>query len=92
MSVTIDGKSVQGLADSSTAYRKAANGFSHTLPTNNELCVLFCPASDPFPAGTMPPAPGAYADGVYIMLAPLSVGVHQINFTAPPNPAARSDL
>ena len=28
----------------------------------------------------MPPAPGGSADGVYVMLAPLSTGVHHIHF------------
>jgi hypothetical protein len=81
MTVTVDGRTVQGLVDSSTAYRAATNGFSYTLPVNNALSQ-FCPGN-PFPAGTMPPfPPGAYADGVYIMLAPLPVGVHHISFTA----------
>jgi hypothetical protein len=82
MSVTVDGLAVKGLTNSTTAYRAAANGFSYTLPVNNWLSVPFCP-SNPFPAGTSPPnPPGAYADGVYIMLAPLSVGIHHISFTA----------
>ena len=80
MSATVDGRSVQGLADSSTAYRAAAGGFSYSLPPNNALS-MFCPGN-PLPAGTVPPPPGAYADGVYIMLAPLSPGVHHLSFTA----------
>ena len=48
------------------------------LPADNALSA-FCPG-DPFPAGTSPPSPGAYADGVYIMLAPLAAGVHHISF------------
>jgi hypothetical protein len=81
MSVTIDGRAVKGLTNSTTAYRAAANGFSYTLPANNALSH-FCP-DNPFPAGTSPPnPPGAYADGVYIMLAPRSVGVHHISFAA----------
>jgi hypothetical protein len=80
MSVTIDGRSVQGLSDSSTAYRATVGRFSYTLPPNNALSA-FCPGN-PLPAGTMPPPPGAYADGVYIMLAPLSPGTHRLSFTA----------
>lgn len=81
MSVTVDGVAVKGLTNSSTAYRAAASGFSYTLPTDNALSA-FCPGN-PFPAGTSPPnPPGAYADGVYIMLAPLSVGVHHVSFAA----------
>lgn len=81
MSVTVDGRAVKGLTNSTTAYRAAANGFSYTLPADNALSA-FCPGN-PFPAGTSPPSPpGAYADGVYIMLAPLSAGIHHISFAA----------
>jgi hypothetical protein len=81
MGVTVDGAAVKGLTNSTTAYRAAANGFSYTLPADNALSA-FCPGN-PWPAGTSPPSPpGAYADGVYIMLAPLSVGVHHIRFAA----------
>ena len=78
MSVTIDGVNVPGLTDSSTAFRAAARAFSYTLP-GNSLLSGFC--DTPFPAGTTPPPPGAFADGVYIMLAPLSVGVHHLHWT-----------
>jgi hypothetical protein len=81
MSVTVDGLAVKGLTNSTTAYRAAANGISYTLPADNALSA-FCPGN-PFPAGTSPPnPPGAYADGVYIMLDPLSVGIHHISFAA----------
>lgn len=81
MSVTVDGTVVNGLTNSTTAYRAAANGFSYALPADNALSA-FCPGN-PWPAGTSPPSPpGAYADGVYIMLAPLAVGVHHISFAA----------
>ena len=87
MSVSIDGLAVKGLTNSTTAYRASANGFSYTLPANNALSQ-FCPGN-PFSAGTSPPnPPGAYADGVYIMLAPLSVGVHHISFAAAESGAA----
>jgi hypothetical protein len=83
MSVTIDGRSVAGLQDSSTAYRAAADGFFYTLPAKSALSTVFCSfPNTPFPVGTMPPPPGAFADGVYIMLAPLSVGVHHLSFAA----------
>jgi hypothetical protein len=81
MSVTVDGLAVNGLTNSTTAYRAAASGFSYTLPADNALSA-FCPGN-PFPAGISPPnPPGAYADGVYIMLDPLSVGIHHITFAA----------
>jgi hypothetical protein len=87
MSVTVDGRAVKGLTDSTTAYRAAANGFSYTLPAGNALSA-FCPGN-PFPAGTSPPSPpGAYADGVYIMLTPLSAGTHHISFAAAETGAA----
>lgn len=79
-SVTIDGTSVPGLTDSSTIYRATAGAFSYRLTTTSIL-NSFCPG-DPFPAGTTPPPPGAYADGVYLMLAPLSPGVHHLHWTA----------
>jgi hypothetical protein len=79
MSVTIDGAAVSGLNDSATALRAAAGGFSYTLPPNS-LVSTFCPG-DPFPAGTTPPLPGAFADGVYILRAPLSAGVHHVHWT-----------
>ena len=28
----------------------------------------------------MPPPPGAFADGVYVMLPPLAVGMHHVDF------------
>ena len=81
MNVTVDGLAVKGLTNSTTAYRAAANGFSYTLPADNALSQ-FCP-DNAFPAGTSPPnPPGAYANGVYIMLAPLSAGIHHITFAA----------
>ena len=80
MSLQIDGTSVSGLADSTTAYRAPAGPFFYSLPGDSPLGPLFCGAS--WPAGTMPPPPGAFSDGVYIMLAPLAAGVHRISFTA----------
>jgi opacity protein-like surface antigen len=81
MRVVIDHHRVSGLSSTHSRYRVAANGFSYTLPANNALSQA-CPG-DPFPAGTMPPdPPGAYADGYYIMLAPLSRGVHHLMFAA----------
>jgi hypothetical protein len=75
---TVDGRSVAGLTDSSTAFRVQALDFSYTLPANNALGVVACGAS--LPAGTTTPPPGAVADGVYVMLPPLASGTHQIDF------------
>jgi hypothetical protein len=79
MNVTIDGAAVSGLASSSSAFRAAAGGFSYTLPSNALLSIFCQPA---FPAGTTPPPPGAFADGMYILGAPLSVGVHHLHWAA----------
>jgi hypothetical protein len=76
--VTVDGKSVAGLDDASTSFRVQANGFTYTMPADNALGAVACGES--FPAGTMPPSPGAFADGVYVMLPPLPVGTHHISF------------
>jgi hypothetical protein len=75
---SVDGRAVQGLDDSGSAFRAQADGFSYALPANNALGIVFCGA--PLPEGTTPPPPGAFADGVYVMLPPLAAGTHQIDF------------
>jgi hypothetical protein len=75
---SVDGADVAGLDDSGSAFRAQADGFSYSLGSDNVLGALFCGA--PFPEGTTPPPPGAFADGVYVMLPPLSVGTHDIAF------------
>jgi hypothetical protein len=72
MSATIDGRSVRGLSVSGSPYRVQAGPFPYTLPEGNILGI---------PPETTPP-PGAVGDGVYLMLAPLSVGAHVIHWTA----------
>jgi hypothetical protein len=80
MSVTIDGASVSGLANGNSIYRAPSPWFSYTLPADNVGQFFRCD----FPAGTTPPMvdghPGATADGIYLMLAPLSPGTHVIHF------------
>jgi hypothetical protein len=80
MSATIDGASVSGLANGNSIYRAPSPWFSYTLPADNTGTLFGCD----FPAGTTPPTVdghlGATADGIYLMLAPLSPGVHQIHF------------
>jgi hypothetical protein len=76
MSATIDGASISGLADAHSIYRAPSPSFSYSLPSDNVGQFFGCK----FPAGTQPPVPGATADGIYLMLAPLSPGVHQIHF------------
>jgi hypothetical protein len=67
---------VSGLADGHSAYRAPSPRFSYALPADNAGTLCGCS----FPAGTTPPPPGATADGVYLMLTPLSVGSHMIRF------------
>jgi hypothetical protein len=81
VTANIDGANVPGLNSGKTAFQVASNGFSYLLPANNALGVLFCNGT-PFPAGTTTPSPGAFANGVYLMLSPLSSGVHHISFFA----------
>jgi hypothetical protein len=75
---SVDGRAVAGLSGSSTSFRVQALNFSYTLPANNALGPVACGAT--LPAGTTTPAPGAVADGVYVMLPPLSTGTHEIDF------------
>ena len=83
MSARIDGKRVDGLKDSETAYRSTAPWFSYRLPADN-LGSVICPSKSPFAPGTRPPRlgshAGATADGVYLMLAPLSRGTHVLKY------------
>jgi hypothetical protein len=84
---TVDPASLHATVDGhpvSNVKRAEANGFFYTLPANNALGVFGCGA--PFPVGTMTTPPGAFANGYYAEVPPLSVGVHQVNFggTLPP--------
>jgi hypothetical protein len=83
MSATIDGAPVAGLEDGYSVYRSPSPWFSYTLPASNvgqlpEVC------GKSFPAGTQPPPvdghAGATADGIYLMLRPLSPGIHTVHF------------
>jgi hypothetical protein len=80
MTATIDGAPVSGLADGNSIYRAPSPWFSYTFPADNVGQFFGCN----FPAGTQPPTvdghPGATADGIYLMLAPLSPGTHVIHF------------
>jgi hypothetical protein len=71
---TIDGRPVQGLEDPiNTPYRVQSPVFSFTLPDEDNLYQFF--GFDV--SGTIEPA---VADGIFLMLAPLSVGEHTIHF------------
>lgn len=80
-SVTIDGRSVDGLDGAQTAFRSTSPWFSYRLPKHN-LGGLPETCGRDFPYGTRPPSvdghPGAIADGIYVMLAPLSKGTHML--------------
>lgn len=71
----IDGVSVKGLANVlTTHYRVTSPVFDYTLPLTDNVDQFF--GFDI--TGTVT---GAVADGVYLMLAPLKVGHHNIHFT-----------
>ncbi len=73
----VDGVPIRGLKNVlTTRYRVESVPFAITLPPDNLYQAVGC--LDCFP-GTYSPAVG---DGVYLMLAPLSVGEHTITFHA----------
>lgn len=96
LSATIDGASVSGLVDGNSPYRAPSPWFSYTLPADNVGPLFGCD----YPAGTTPPQvdghAGATADGIYLMLTPLSRGVHHIHFggetNIPPTPTPAPPL
>jgi hypothetical protein len=75
MSATVDGRPVAGVSGPDTPYRVQSPLFSYTLPLDNLPTAAF---GSQF-AGTTPP-PGAVADGVFLMIAPLSVGTHVLHW------------
>jgi hypothetical protein len=83
MSATIDGRPISGLDVPASSgyhgpYRVASPVFSYTVGPDNWLNYT-APPGFTFSAQTVT---GAVADGVYLMLAPLSVGSHVIHWTA----------
>jgi hypothetical protein len=81
MTCEIDGVPIQGLSsdpDDPSPYRVVSPVFSYTIPDNNVYQFL---GLDPIVFGAQT-VPVAVADGVFLMLAPLSVGQHVIRFTA----------
>lgn len=77
-SCTIDGVTVQGLSNpQTTPYRVQSPAFSYTLASSDNL--LAADFGEPcIPDGTT--VSPAVSDGVFLMLAPLSVGDHTIRF------------
>ncbi len=76
MTCEIDGVAIQGLDSANTSpFRAVSPVFDYTIPDDNLYQFLgldFGPQT----------VPGAVADGVFLMLAPLSAGQHVIHFTA----------
>lgn len=91
MSCTIDGVAVAGLDDpTNTPYRVQSPVFDYLLPAVHNLLYdvlgATCYTND---TGVPLGVTGAVADGVFLMLPPLSVGSHTIHFTgAVGNPAS----
>ena len=71
LTASVDGKPINNL----NLYRVTSPVFSYTLGPNNVVSAM---TGQTVPPQTVSPA---VADGVYLMLAPLSVGPHTINFT-----------
>jgi hypothetical protein len=82
LTFTVDGVAVQGLLPS---YRVQSPAFTFVTPPDNN--ILVDREGEPCYANPSPDAPswvipGAVADGVYVMLAPLAPGVHTVHFSA----------
>ncbi len=77
LTCTIDGQVVQGLTDAANSpYRVQSPPFYYTLPEQDNLWQYW--GVDV--TGQNPP-PGDVNDGIYLMVAPLSVGEHVIHFS-----------
>jgi len=83
---TIDGVPVQGLGDPQhTPYRVQSPAFTYTVASHNNL--LAAAFGEPcIPDGTT--VTTAVSDGVFLMLAPFSVGQHTIHFVGVVGPVA----
>jgi hypothetical protein len=77
--VSVDGATLAGLSASSP-YRVKSPVFSYTTTADNVIAQLL--GQPGFPAREVD---GAVADGLYVMLPPLSVGTHVIHFGVPGN-------
>jgi formylglycine-generating enzyme required for sulfatase activity len=83
MSCTIDGNFTVDLSDSiSTPYRVQSPAFNYNMPAvHNYADDLFGAVCYRNSSGTPYTVTGAVADGVYLMVAPLSPGAHTIHFS-----------
>ncbi len=78
MRAWIDGKSVPGLSNTATTpFRVKSPLFSYCVPSRRNS--LYAAIGADVPAGRIPP-PGAKADGAFVMLRPLSPGVHHLHW------------
>jgi len=78
--LTIDGVSFKNLSGLTPPYRVQSSVFAYTIPAADNILVLLngdCYIDAPAAERTITPA---VADGVYVMILPLSVGQHTITF------------
>jgi hypothetical protein len=83
MSCTIDGVAIVGLTNVlTTPYRVQSTAFSYTCPSvHNILHDIFGDTCYENAAGISYTIPLAVEDGVFLLIAPLSVGQHSIHVT-----------
>ena len=78
MKASVDGVPIKNLDPSKTPYHVASGPFTFTLPDNS--IDTFCNGGTQ-QCGPLPlPGTNASADGVYLLLAPLPKGKHEIRF------------
>jgi hypothetical protein len=78
MQAFIDGRPVSGLSNTATTrYRVKSPLFQYSLPDEQHGGNISGPK---VPSGPIP-APGAVADGAFLMLSPLGVGTHTLRWT-----------
>jgi hypothetical protein len=81
MSCTIDGAYTVDLSQPSNAYRVQSPVFAYTMPAvHNFAYDLYNATCYQNSSGTAFMVAGAVADGVYLMVSPLTVGPHTIHF------------
>lgn len=78
MYATIDGQPVSDISGPDTPYRVTSPLFQYTVPVDNLFSTGFV-CGETYPASSVP-SPGAVADGVFVMLAPLAPGVHSLEW------------
>jgi hypothetical protein len=79
----VDGVLVDGLSGFHTPYRAQSTVFSYTVPPFDNILELINGACYRNPPAAALRVDEAVADGVYVMIKPLSVGQHTIRFGNP---------